>query len=48
MSYFAVRNAVGIFDSSPLFKYRLSGKDATRLVDRIITRDAPAATSGGS
>ena len=24
---------------SPLFKYRLTGPDATRLVDRIITRD---------
>ena len=28
-----------LIDISPLFKYRLTGKDATRLVDRIITRD---------
>src|SRR5581483_2515611 len=26
-------------DISPLFKYRLTGKDAKRLVDRVITRD---------
>src|ERR1700741_4589790 len=37
--YNAVRNAAAMFDISPLCKYRLSGKDATRLVDRIITRD---------
>lgn len=37
--YNAIRNAAGLIDISPLFKYKLSGKDATRLVDRIITRD---------
>jgi aminomethyltransferase len=37
--YNAIRNAAALIDISPLFKYRLSGKDATRLVDRIITRD---------
>jgi len=37
--YNAIRNAAAIIDISPLFKYRLSGKDATRLVDRIVTRD---------
>src|SRR4029450_10326252 len=26
---------------SPLFKYRLAGKDAARLADRILTRDVP-------
>ena len=26
--YFAVRNAAGVFDSSPLYKYRIPGKDA--------------------
>ena len=29
-----------LIDISPLFKYIVSGRDATRLVDRIITRDA--------
>ncbi len=37
--YNAIRNAAALIDISPLFKYRLSGRDATRLVDRIITRD---------
>ena len=37
--YNAIRNAAALIDISPLFKYRLTGKDATRLVDRIITRE---------
>src|SRR5947208_10209252 len=37
--YNAIRNAGALIDISPLFKYRVTGKDATRLVDRIITRD---------
>ena len=35
-----------LIDISPLFKYRLTGPDATRLVDRVITRDA--STHGAS
>ena len=37
--YNAIRNAAALIDISPLFKYRVSGPDATRLVDRVITRD---------
>ena len=37
--YNAIRNASALIDVSPLFKYRITGRDATRLVDRIITRD---------
>lgn len=37
--YNAIRNAAALIDISPLYKYRLTGRDATRLVDRIITRD---------
>ncbi len=37
--YNAIRNAAALIDISPLFKYRLTGKDAKRLVDRVITRD---------
>jgi aminomethyltransferase len=37
--YSAIRNAAGLIDISPLFKYRVTGRDATRLVDRIVTRD---------
>jgi aminomethyltransferase len=38
--YNAIRNACALIDVSPLFKYRVSGRDAARLVDRLITRDA--------
>lgn len=37
--YNAIRNASALIDISPLFKYRLNGRDATRLVDRVVTRD---------
>ena len=37
--YNAIRNAAALIDVSPLYKYRLTGPDATRLVNRIITRD---------
>src|SRR2546423_5236610 len=37
--YNAIRNAAALIDISPLFKYRLTGRDATRLVDRVVTRD---------
>ncbi|HVG37790.1 MAG TPA: aminomethyltransferase family protein [Pyrinomonadaceae bacterium] len=37
--YNAIRNASALIDISPLFKYRVAGPDATRLVDRVITRN---------
>ena len=37
--YNAIRNASALIDISPLFKYRVEGPDATRLVDRVVTRD---------
>src|SRR5688572_7678865 len=37
--YNAIRNASALIDITPLFKYLLSGRDATKLVDRVITRD---------
>jgi aminomethyltransferase len=37
--YNAIRNASALIDVSPLYKYRLSGRDAAKLVDRVITRD---------
>jgi aminomethyltransferase len=42
----AIRNAAAIIDVSPLFKYRVSGPDAQRLVDRVITRDAAKLARG--
>jgi aminomethyltransferase len=40
IEYNAVREAAALIDVSPLYKYRVSGPDAQRLVDRVITRDA--------
>ena len=37
--YNAIRNASALIDVSPLFKYIVSGRDAAKFVDRIITRD---------
>ncbi len=37
--YNAIRNAAALIDISPLFKYLVSGPDAARLVNRVITRD---------
>ena len=40
--YFAVRNAAGIFDSSPLYKYRFAGRDAERFLAGMLARDIRA------
>ena len=37
--YNAIRNASALIDVSPLYKYLVTGRDAPRFVDRIITRD---------
>jgi len=37
--YNAIRNAAALLDVTPLYKYMLSGRDATRFVNRVITRD---------
>ena len=40
IEYNAIRQAAALIDVSPLFKYLVRGPDATRLVNRVITRDA--------
>src|SRR5687768_1879690 len=40
IEYNAIREAAALIDVSPLYKYRLAGRDALALVDRVITRDA--------
>ena len=40
--YNAIRNSAALIDISPLFKYRVTGRDATRLVNRVICRDKTA------
>jgi aminomethyltransferase len=37
--YFAVRNSAGYFDTSPLYKYRITGADSERLLAAMMTRD---------
>jgi aminomethyltransferase len=37
--YNAVRTTAAVFDVSPLFKYEIRGRDAGRLLDRVVTRD---------
>ena len=44
--YHAIRNSAALIDVSPLFKYDVRGKDALRLVNRVITRDAAKCAVG--
>ncbi len=44
--YHAIRNSAGLIDISPLYKYEVRGKDALRLVNRVITRDASRCAVG--
>lgn len=44
--YNAIRNAAALIDVSPLFKYLITGGDAARFVDRIITRDVSKMAPG--
>ena len=37
--YNAIRNAAALIDVCPLYKYQVTGRDAAKLVQRIITRD---------
>ena len=44
--YHAIRNAAALFDVSPLYKYMVTGVDAGRLLDRVVTRDIAKAKIG--
>jgi aminomethyltransferase len=37
--YHAIRSAAALFDISPLYKYLVGGRDASRLLDRVVTRN---------
>jgi len=39
IEYNAIREAAALFDTSPLYKFVISGPDAARLLDRVLTRD---------
>lgn len=40
IEYSAIREQAALIDATPLYKYEVRGRDAERLVDRVITRDA--------
>jgi aminomethyltransferase len=37
--YAAIRNSAALFDVTPLYKYHIRGRDAARLLDRVVTRN---------
>ena len=44
--YHAIRSSAALLDVSPLYKYLVHGKDAARLLDRVVTRDVARAKVG--
>ncbi|MCP4466379.1 MAG: aminomethyl transferase family protein [Halieaceae bacterium] len=39
IEYFATRNSCGLFDVSPMRKYRIHGEDCEAMLNRMVTRD---------
>jgi aminomethyltransferase len=39
LEYFSVRNSTGVFDLTPMTKYRITGPDALDFLNRLVTRD---------
>jgi aminomethyltransferase len=37
--YFAIRNSAGVIDTSPLYKYRITGRDAEAYLAGVLARD---------
>lgn len=46
LEYFAVRSGCAVMDLTPMEKYRISGPDARRYLDRLVTRDISALRPG--
>ena len=44
--YHAIRNSAALIDVSPLYKYDIRGKDALKLVNRVMTRDVAKCSVG--
>lgn len=44
--YFAVRSSCAVMDLTPMEKYRISGRDAFRFLDRLVTRDISSLKPG--
>ncbi len=39
LEYFSIRNSTGVFDLTPMTKYRITGPDALDYLNRLVTRD---------
>tara|TARA_B110000263_G_scaffold174635_1_gene152539 strand:+ start:50 stop:1243 length:1194 start_codon:yes stop_codon:yes gene_type:complete len=39
LEYFSVRNSAGVFDLTPMTKYRITGPDSLVYINRLVTRD---------
>lgn len=46
LEYYAVRNAASVFDTTPLFKYHVTGGDARALLERVFLRDIGSCAVG--
>ncbi len=46
--YYSIRSSCSLLDTSPLFKYRISGSDSIRLLERIMSRDINRCKTGGA
>jgi aminomethyltransferase len=44
--YFAIRNASSLYDLTPMVKYRITGADALRFLNRLTTRDVAKLAPG--
>jgi len=44
--YFAVRNRAALFDISPMCKYRITGPDARKVLDRVVVRNVKKIRTG--
>jgi glycine cleavage system T protein (aminomethyltransferase) len=46
VEYYAIRNSAALIDITPLFKYDVTGLDALRLMDRVVTKDVKKCAIG--
>jgi aminomethyltransferase len=48
LEYFAVRTAAGVYDTSPLYKYRIHGRDAESFLAGVLARDVRTCQPGNA
>jgi aminomethyltransferase len=46
LEYFAIRSTTGVFDLSPMNKYRITGPDAQAYLNRLVTREVSKIRAG--